>query len=106
MMEKAEGMCWNCGAVGAFSGRHRAPCGAVCSSGCLVDVPEGEERHLPENTLHVKPWDGPPETDGHYHGTCPNGCFKDCCSPPGNHCGDKCQQCFPVVAESLDRTQC
>lgn len=47
-----------------------------------------------DKLCHIPPWDGPPETDGHYHGTCPNGCFDKCCGTPGNLCGPSCQTCF------------
>lgn len=69
--------------------RHKAPCGATCGAGCV----NGEGYTYDEKT-HNAPWEGHPETDGHYHGECPNGCFKDCCNPPGNLCGPTCQLCF------------
>lgn len=95
--------CWNCGTeieqvgLGAIQtvGRHKAPCGAICGSGWGINVPEGESRYPREEDLHIRPWEGPALTDGHYHGTCPNGCFKDCCNPKGNLCGEECQKCFP-----------
>lgn len=87
--------CWNCGTHLATPGRHVAPCGAVCQAGCALNVPEGEKLHLEEKELHIRPWEGPPETDGHYHGECPKGCFTNCCTPKGNHCGPTCQHCFP-----------
>lgn len=60
-----------------------------------MNVPDGERPHLREEEMHDRPWEGPPETDGHYHGVCPKGCFAKCCDPPGNLCGDECQKCFP-----------
>lgn len=81
--------CHGCGTL--FSGeivRHKAPCGATCRVGCAL----GEGFSHDEKT-HDPSWDGP-ETDGHYHGQCPNGCFKDCCKPAGNLCGPSCLQCF------------
>jgi hypothetical protein len=79
--------CPNCGVVA--HGRHNAPCGAVCGFGSAM----GPGFSHDEKT-HDRPWEGPPETDGHYHGECPNGCFKDCCNPPGNLCGPSCHRCF------------
>jgi len=69
--------------------RHQAPCGAVCVAGSA-----NGDGFDPKEPRHDPPWNGPPETDGHYHGECPKGCFKDCCNPPGNLCGPKCLQCF------------
>ncbi len=82
--------CDNC-STPLVTGRHNAPCGAVCGMGCAIGRPAGVS---PNEKTHDRPWEGPPETDGHYHGECPNGCFKDCCKPVGNLCGPKCQQCF------------
>lgn len=81
-------MCHGCGLEGV-SGRHLAPCGVVCAIGsALGDGYTHDEPH------HSPPCNLSPETDGHYHGECPAGCFKDCCKPPGNLCGPKCLQCF------------
>jgi hypothetical protein len=69
--------------------RHKAPCGVICSCGC-----RNGEGYRHDEPRHEVPWNGPPETDGHYHGACPAGCFVNCCKPRGNLCGPKCLQCF------------
>lgn len=83
--------CDNCGIMLISVERHTAPCGAICGSGSAIGRPVDTRMDEP---THDRLWDGPPETDGHYHGECPNGCFKDCCEPPGNLCGLKCLRCF------------
>lgn len=81
--------CSACGTLLVHEGRHKAPCGATCISGSRIG-----DGYDPNEKVHTPPFDGPPETDGHYHGECPNGCFKDCCKEPGKLCGLRCLHCF------------
>lgn len=71
--------------------RHNAPCGIIC----VMSRALGEGYRFGEK-VHDSPWEG---QDGHYHGTCPNGCFDKCCDPPGNLCGPSCQKCFEFEKE-------
>ena len=82
--------CEACGTILVAECRHKAPCGAICIAGSAI----GADRINHNEKMHVPPRDLPPETDGHYHGECPNGCFKDCCKEPGKLCGERCLQCF------------
>lgn len=99
MRSKTGDLC-DCGTkmvvVDGYIQRHFAPCGAICLHGCMNgDKATTEKINRRELQLHEAPWEGPEDTDGHYHGKCPNNCFVSCCNPPGNLCGKDCQRCFP-----------